>query len=83
MLRFMSQDKIDDWTNDIRQRGYDATSLTFPGGEKEFAVFDPERQLKSAIGNRGTYDPDDPDLAKARGGRVAKPRKYAVKKKGK
>ena len=83
MLRFMPQDKIDDWTNDIRQRGYDATSLTFPSGEKEFAVFDPERQLKSAIGNRGTYDPDDPDLAKARGGRVAKPRKYAVKKKGK
>lgn len=80
MLRFMSQSQIDDWTNDIRQRGFDATSLVYPGGEKEFAVFDPERQLKSAIGNRGTYNPNDPDLTKARGGRVTKPRKYAVKK---
>jgi hypothetical protein len=80
MLRFMSQSQIDDWTNDIRQRGFDATSLVYPGGEKEFAVFDPERQLKSAIGNRGTYDPDDPDLTKARGGRVTKPHKYAVNK---
>lgn len=27
-------------------------------------------QIKSAIGNRGTFDPNDPDITKARGGRV-------------
>ena len=27
-------------------------------------------QLKSAIGNRGTYDPNDPDITKAEGGDV-------------
>jgi hypothetical protein len=74
-LRFWDQPRIDNWTNDLRQRGFDATSLVFPGGEREFAVFDPERQLKSAVGNRGTYDPDDPDLAKARGGLAVKRKK--------
>lgn len=74
-LRFWEQSRIDDFTNDLRQRGFDATSLVFPGGEREFAVFDPERQLKSAIGNRGTYDPDNPDLTKARGGLAVKKRK--------
>ena len=72
MLRFWPQDKIDDWTNARRASGYDATSLVFPGGEREFAVFDPERQLKSATGNRGTYDPDDPALTKAAGGLAVK-----------
>jgi len=76
MLRFMPQDKIDDWTNALRASGHDATSMVFPGGEKEFAVFDPERQLKSAIGNRGTYDPNDPDLTKARGGLAVKKGKH-------
>jgi hypothetical protein len=31
----------------------------------------PERQLKSAIGNRGTFDMNDPDINKAHGGRVS------------
>ena len=30
-------------------------------GERTFIVFDP-RQIKSATGNRGTFDPKDPDL---------------------
>lgn len=77
MLRFWPQDKIDDWTNARRASGHDATSLVFPGGEREFAVFDPERQLKSATGNRGTYDPGDPDLRKARGGRVSADRCFS------
>ena len=34
-------------------------------------MFDPERQLKSASGNRGTYDPDNPDLKFAQGGLVS------------
>jgi hypothetical protein len=42
----------------------------------EVVVFNP-RQIKSAIGNRGTYDPNDPDITKAKGGKV-KPKKAVV-----
>jgi len=40
------------------------------GAPRTLAVFDP-RQLKSAIGNRGTFDLNEPDINKARGGRVS------------
>lgn len=40
--------------------------------EDSFIVFDPKR-IKSAIGNRGTYDPMDPDITKAKGGLAVKP----------
>jgi hypothetical protein len=39
------------------------------GGNREVVAFDP-RRIKSAIGNRGTYDPNDPDITKAKGGSV-------------
>ena len=35
----------------------------------EVVLFDP-RKIKSAIGNRGTYDINDPDITKAQGGTV-------------
>lgn len=35
----------------------------------QWVMFDPKR-IKSAIGNRGTYDPNDPDITKAQGGTV-------------
>lgn len=38
-------------------------------GKNNYAVFSPY-QIKSAIGNRGTYDPNDPDITKAEGGAV-------------
>jgi len=37
-----------------------------------YIVFDP-RQVKSATGNRGTYDPDNPDIGMKKGGLAAKP----------
>lgn len=45
---------------------------------REFVVFDP-KQIKSAF-NQGTYDPNDPDILKARGGHIST---LAVKRKAK
>jgi len=58
----------------LEGRGYDSVIATDDFSDKpiEFVAFKPT-QIKSAIGNRGTYDPDDPDIRKARGG-------FAVKK---
>lgn len=54
--------------------GHDAIIVRNPKDNlmDEVVVFDP-RQIKSAIGNRGTYDPLDPDITKARGGLAVKP----------
>lgn len=52
--------------------GYDA--IQFPrgldGGDQQAIVMLEPTQIKSATGNLGTYDPNDPDIRKARGGRV-------------
>lgn len=48
--------------------GFDGISIK-EGGRKTHAVFNPGN-IKSAIGNRGTYDPSDPDITKAKGGAV-------------
>ena len=53
-----------------------------PEVSDSYIVFDP-KQIKSAIGNRGTYDPDNPDINMARGGLAVKPNKFAVKRKSK
>lgn len=45
----------------LRARGYDGIIATGPTGEKQYIVFSPE-QVKSAIGNRGTFDADSPDI---------------------
>jgi hypothetical protein len=70
-LRFLSQGDIDDFTSKLRDAGHDSAIVTYPDGVREIAVFNPERQLKSASGNRGTYDPDNPDLKFAQGGLVS------------
>jgi len=44
--------------------GYDSI---YAKGTGEINVLDP-RKIKSAIGNRGTYDTSDPDITKAEGG---------------
>ena len=41
----------------------------FPSASDSFIVFHPH-QIKSAIGNQGTFDPNDPDITKAEGGSV-------------
>jgi hypothetical protein len=61
----------------LKNRGHDA--IQFPRGQVEgdqnvTVVLEPT-QIKSATGNRGTYDPNDPDINKARGGLAVKKRK--------
>jgi hypothetical protein len=52
----------------VEAAGYDALMIN-EGGYKTYGVFGPNK-IKSAIGNRGTFDPKDPDITKKRGGRV-------------
>ena len=40
-----------------------------PGHDEEIIAFHPH-QIKSAIGNQGTFDPSDPDITKSNGGLV-------------
>jgi hypothetical protein len=58
---------------ELKSSGYDSIIHADPygnrGGEQEIIMFDPNR-IKSAIGNRGTYDIEDPDITKAEGGAV-------------
>jgi hypothetical protein len=61
------------WVEELKREGYDSIIHADPygnrGGEHEVIMFHPER-IKSAIGNRGTYDIADPDINKAKGGPV-------------
>jgi hypothetical protein len=53
----------------LKQLGHDAYFVR-EGKNKNLAVYDPERQLKSATGNLGTFDPEIPRLTENRGGEV-------------
>lgn len=48
----------------LKELGHDGFYVR-EGGEKNLAVYSPT-QLKSATGNRGTFDPDNPDLRMSR-----------------
>ena len=65
----ISQKTIDE----LKSSGYDSIIHADPygnrGGEQEIIMFEPNK-IKSAIGNRGTYDIEDPDITKAAGGAV-------------
>jgi ADP-Ribosyltransferase in polyvalent proteins/PcfJ-like protein len=50
----------------VKKAGHDAIHAIENG---EINMLDP-RRIKSAIGNRGTYDPNDPDITKATGGSI-------------
>jgi hypothetical protein len=54
--------------NELMSEGYDSVIVKI-GGNNEVIVFDP-RKIKSAIGNRGTYDINEADITKASGGAV-------------
>ena len=43
------------------KKGYDGVIGTTPNGEKQYVAFSPE-QIKSATGNRGTFDAGDPNM---------------------
>jgi hypothetical protein len=52
--------------------GHDGMMVSRPDVDKgvmHYAAFHPH-QIKSAIGNQGTFDPNDPDITKAAGGKV-------------
>lgn len=65
-----------EFVDNLRRSGYDSAFLREEhpeGGLADvWAVFDPT-QIKSAIGNRGSFDPMDPDITKAKGGLAVKP----------
>jgi len=56
----------------FRDEGYDSVIL---GDKDVVTVLKDPTQIKSATGNRGTYDPNDPDIRKARGGLAVKRKK--------
>jgi hypothetical protein len=45
----------------LRAQGYDGIIGIGPTGQKQYVVFE-STQVKSAIGNRGTFDPKNPDI---------------------
>ena len=57
------------WADEV-SKDYDSVILADPfglGDAHEVIMFDPKK-IKSATGNRGTYDITDPDISKAEGG---------------
>lgn len=68
-----AREASDAFTKRLREQGYDGVILeSFPGtaaASREVVVFEPSH-VKSATGNRGTFDVKEPDLTKADGGVV-------------
>jgi len=62
-----------------RAAGYDGLAQYRNGELSEVVAYDPNT-VKSAIGNRGTYDLNEPDLNKADGGKIVKGAAKAFKK---
>lgn len=61
------------WVEEIRKEGYDSIIFADPYGKgrtQEVIMFQPEK-IKSAIGNRGTYDQKSRDITKRKGGLAA------------
>jgi hypothetical protein len=58
------------WAEELRKEGYDSIIFADPrrtGQTHEVIMFEPNK-IKSAIGNRGTYDVNERDITKAKGG---------------
>ena len=75
--------RADDGQNNIpeilKKQGFDGilAPAEYDSKTPNYVVFDPT-QVKSALGNRGTFDPNDPDIRKAKGGSVKPQVKKAV-----
>ena len=52
---------------DLSYLGDDAFKKIYPEAQDSYIAFDPE-QIKSALGNQGTFDPSKPRMNEARGG---------------
>ena len=65
--------RLDEALRILRERGHDSVILKnyadIGGLQTQYIALDPSK-VKSAIGNRGTYDMTDPDITKAAGGDV-------------
>ena len=59
-----------DWFDQLRAQGFDSW---VPEGQNVAVILKDPTAIKSAIGNRGTYDPNDPDIGKAEGGAAEHP----------
>jgi hypothetical protein len=77
-----------EWADAVTSEGYDSIIHADPHGRgdpHEIIMFHPSK-IKSAIGNRGTYDSTNPDITMAEGGQVNKPSiaqmKVALNKQG-
>jgi len=67
---FKSQAEANEFSRRLQEAGYDSIIKRGPDNEiTELVVFEPNK-IKSAIGNRGTYDINEPDITKAGGGSV-------------
>lgn len=64
----------EDFRNKLIDAGHDGVILDYgtPDKVREYVAFNPN-QIKSAIGNRGTFDPTNPNITKADGGIVGDP----------
>lgn len=73
MMSHEIQDVLDDGmgfadlADALAERDYDGIVFTHKSGGREFVVFSPE-QVKSAVGNRGTFDASTPDILFSRSG---------------
>ncbi len=65
-----SQQTIDEVTRRLVDSGRDGAYLEFRDGAVELATFSTEN-VKSAIGNIGTFDPNNPDIRFSRASRAA------------
>lgn len=65
-LSRVSQATVDRFTGQLHRAGFDGAALVFDDGTVELAAFRPE-QVKSAIANRGTFDPLDADIVREEG----------------
>jgi hypothetical protein len=55
----MERDKVEAWTDELIAQGYDGST----NGAGEWCVFH-ATQIKSAIGNNGDFNPNNPDITK-------------------
>jgi hypothetical protein len=53
--------EVEAYGKDLRDSGYDGIIFKGDSGVDELVAFEPE-QIKSATGNRGTFDPNDPRI---------------------
>jgi len=69
-MPFKSQKDSNEFSRRLQEAGYDSIIKRGKDGEiVELVVFDPNK-IKSATGNRGTYDVTKPDINESKGGRV-------------